>query len=197
MRHKSEEKLKEIKNFIWDYMQDHAYAPSFREIADYIGMSLGSVHAYISELQDRGVLTVDGRRKIELNLPMPRVKMIPILGSIVCGEAEDAEEYIEDYMALPASITGDGEYYLLRTHGDSMIDAGIEEGDLVLIRKQTTAREGQIVVAEYDNKTTLKRIHYDDAHRRIHLQPENEKLKDIVVRSCRVQGVATKLIKDL
>lgn len=197
MRHKSEEKFNRIIEFIKDYMYEHPYSPSYKEIAAGTGMSVGSVHAYVAELQERGVLTLSGRCRIELDTPMERVLPTPILGHIVCGDGEIEEEHIEGYLALPESMVGNGSYYLLRTYGDSMIEAGIEDGDLVLIRQQETARDGQIVVAEYDNQTTLKRIFFDDEHRRIHLHPENSEMDDIIVRSCRIQGVATKLIKDL
>lgn len=197
MRYRSEDKFKEIMDYIYSYLENHSTTPSFREIAKELRISLSSLHGYITELQERGILRKSESGRIELEKPIIRTKDIPIMGTVVCGEGEEVDEYIEGYMALPVNMVSDGDYFLLRTHGNSMIDAGIEEGDLVLIRQQQTAKAGQIVVAEYDCQTTLKRIFFDDENKLIHLHPENSEMDDIVVRECNIQGIATKLIRDL
>ena len=111
------------------------------------------------------------------------------------GVPKFAEENIEEYVCLPESLFGRGEFFLLRARGDSMIGAGIEDGDLVLIRQQNTAEYNQIVVALVDDEATLKRFRPNEDH--ICLHPENNRYEDIIVDSCLIQGVAVKVIKDL
>ena len=122
---------------------------------------------------------------------------VPVLGSVSCGLPKFAEENIEEYVRLPSSLFGDGEFYFLRAKGDSMIGAGIDDGDLVLIRRQDTARPGQIAVALTDDEATLKRFYPEPQNRRIRLHPENPELEDIYVENCAVQGIAVKVIKNL
>ena len=100
-------------------------------------------------------------------------------------------------MPLPVALFGQGDFFILRTSGNSMIEAGIEPGDLVVVRKQNTAEEGDIVVALVDNETTLKRFYRDKKHRCIRLHPENSRMKDIHVQDCTIQGVAQNVIKAL
>ena len=114
------------------------------------------------------------------------------------GEKKDAIlRFIERYFRLPASLIGSGEFYFLRAFGDSMIEAGISEGDLVLVRRQETARPGQIVVALVGDETTLKRFYPEPEKRRIRLHPENRELEDLYVENCSIQGIAVKVLKDL
>ena len=122
---------------------------------------------------------------------------VPILGAVSCGVPKFAEENIDEYVRLPVSIFGKGDYFLLRADGDSMIDAGIETGDLVLIRQQDTAEPGQIVVALMEDEATLKRYFPEPKKHRIRLHPENPRMEDIYVESCVIQGVAVKVIKDV
>ena len=121
----------------------------------------------------------------------------PVLGSIACGLPEYAEENFEEYVALPTALFGSGESFLLRANGNSMIEAGIEPGDLVVVRKQATAEEGDIVVALVENETTLKRYYKDHQRRCVRLHPENSRMKDIYVQECSIQGVAQHVIKAL
>ena len=117
---------------------------------------------------------------------------------VACGIPEDAEESVEDYVPLPTSIFGEGELYILRASGESMIDAGINDGDLVVIKKTKEARNGDIVVALVENSnTTLKRLFIDEEHHYVVLHPENKSMKDIIVPTCQIQGVAVNVIKSL
>ena len=110
----------------------------------------------------------------------------------------DVEEYVEDYVPLPVSIFGRGELYILRASGDSMIDAGISDGDLVVVRKTTEAHDGDIVVAlTEETGTTLKRLRHDMDSGRVILHPENPSMQDMLFDSIAVQGVAVKVIKNL
>jgi repressor LexA len=122
---------------------------------------------------------------------------VPILGEVACGLPRFAEENIEDYVQLPASLFGSGDFYMLRANGYSMIDVGISSGDFVLIRRQNTAEPGEIVVALVEEEATLKRYYPEPEHRRVRLHPENDALDDIYVDDCMIQGVAVKVLKDL
>ena len=122
---------------------------------------------------------------------------VHLLGSIACGPFNFGEENILETYQFPTSFTGKGEFFLLRTFGESMIDAGIGPGDLVLIRQQNTANAGDIVVVSVGDETTLKRYYPEPAKGRIRLHPENENMEDIYVKACIIQGVAVNVIKDL
>ena len=125
----------------------------------------------------------------------------PLVGSVLCGDPTAEEEYIEEYVSLPESIFGSGEFFLLRARGDSMTDAGIEEDDLVLIEKTPVAKEGDIVVAlDEDNRNTLKRFGGYDKRGNAILEYMNESIypgKTILVNGLTVQGVARHVIKSL
>ena len=121
----------------------------------------------------------------------------PLIGSVSCGEPILEEENIQYYLPLPTQLFGDGELYLLRANGDSMIEAGIDDGDLVVVRRQEKAEEGKIVVALVGNENTLKRIYYDRNTGETILHPENRTMQDIRVKECMIQGVAIHVIKAL
>ena len=122
---------------------------------------------------------------------------IPILGAVPCGPLTEVEESIEGYLRLPESFVGKGKFYLLRASGNSMIGAGINDGDLVLIRIQNNANVGEIVVALVNNEVTLKRLAYNAESASYYLHPENKRMKDIYPENIEVQGIAVKVIKDL
>ena len=120
-----------------------------------------------------------------------------LLGSIPCGALTLEEEAVEDYVNLPINIFGGGDLYILRAYGDSMTGAGIDAGDLVVVRKQSWAQDGDLVVAYVEGDgNTLKRYFNDEKNRRIVLHPENEKYQDIIVKDCEIQGVVRKSIKN-
>lgn len=199
MRCKSEETMEQIKNAVEEFYFSHYRSPSIGEIAAEVGRSKSTVHSYLWEMNKLGLLFYDGRtaetavtRKADAE-----VVLTPVLGSIACGEPEYAEENFESYVALPASLLGGGEFFLLRASGYSMVEAGIEPGDLVVVKKQNTADEGDIVVALVDNETTLKRFYRDEKRKCVRLHPENSRMKDIFVRDCYIQGVAQQMIKRL
>ena len=122
---------------------------------------------------------------------------MPVLGSVACGVPKLAIENIEEYIRLPVALFGNGNFYILRANGDSMIDAGINDGDLVVIRAQDYASPGQIVVALMEDEATLKRFYPEPEKHRIRLHPENEEMEDIYVEGCIIQGIAVKVLKDL
>ena len=122
---------------------------------------------------------------------------VMLLGEIACGPFNFGEENILETYRFPKAFTGEGEFFLLRTFGESMIDAGIEPGDLVMVRQQNTARPGDIVVVSVGDETTLKRYYPEPEKQCIRLHPENESMEDMYVTECVIQGVAVKVIKDI
>ena len=203
MRRKNPEHFRTIEEFINSYIQTNDRSPSQREIAAGTGMSNANVSRYLSYMKQEGMIDYDGTRNIvtrKQEKANADTVMLPVLGAIACGMPIFAEENVEQYVRLPSSWLGRGEHFLLRTEGDSMIGIGISDGDLVIVRKQDHAEEGQVIVALIDNESaTLKRYYRDDEKRMIRLHPENESMDDIYVEETklRIQGVAIKLLKDI
>jgi len=197
MQYKKPEYCAMIEDYINSFRNRQGSTPSVRQIASGVGLAVGTVSKYLSYMRENGVLDYDGHRNITTRKSKGLMNMlyVPLLGSVSCGIPKFAEENIDEYVCLPESLFGRGEFFLLRARGDSMIGAGIEDGDLVLIRQQSTADYNQIVVALVDDEATLKRFRPKENH--ICLHPENKRYEDIIVDSCLIQGVAVKVIKDL
>lgn len=123
--------------------------------------------------------------------------LIPVYGEIPCGEPNFMDDALKGYLEIPAAMLGDGEYFVLRAKGDSMIGAGIYAGDLVIVKRQSFAEESQIVVAYVDGETTLKRFYKNKEQRLVELRPENENYKTIYATDCTILGIAVKIVKDL
>ena len=200
MRTKNSEYFIEIEEFIKNYYEKNGISPSMREISQKIGISCATVQRYLSTMREEGKINYSGHRSIVSNglvHDIGGILKVPVLGRVSCGMPKYAEENIEEYINLPTSIFGNGNFYILYASGDSMIEAGINDGDMVLIRVQNTAEVGDIVVALIDDEVTLKRYYPDRVHKQIRLHPENRTMTDIIVPDCIIQGVAVKLIKDL
>lgn len=204
MRSKSTALKEKIYDFVNDWKREYSRSPSLKNIADEMGVSRTTIYRYLLEMNEDGHgLTYDGEtiETRELNAENSYLSPAKIVGSIPCGEATSEEEYVEGYLNLPASIFGRGEFYVLRARGDSMVDAGIDEGDLVVIRKQQTATEGDIVVAlDEENRNTLKRLDGFDDEGNVLLEYMNQEVypdKRITVKELIVQGVAEHVIKKL
>ena len=200
MRTKDEQLFAVIMNFIDSYTEENGYSPTVREISDATEISRSTVQRYLQELIAGGRITSGGRRSYVTDterLFRRDFIRVPILGAVSCGLPIYAEENIEDYVQLPASLFGSGDFYMLRANGYSMIDVGISSGDFVLIRRQTTAEPGEIVVALVEDEATLKRYYPEPERRRIRLHPENKVMDDIYVPDCEIQGIAVKVLKDL
>lgn len=202
MQHKKPETMERIKDFALNYYRENNHMPGIRAIAEGISISRGAVQKYLVEMGNRGMIVYDGGIvSIPSTSTIADVKETynaGIIGSIACGIPADATEYVEDYVPLPISIFGSGELYILRADGDSMIEAGIDDGDLVVVRRAEEANDGDIVVALVDaTTTTLKRIFHDDKNQQVILHPENHTMADIIVPSCQIQGVAVNVIKRL
>ena len=197
MRTKKQSTFLDIESFIVEYTDQYGHSPSIDEISKGIGVPKTTTHSYLSEMRKNGAITYSGCRNITLTKEKTQTVKVPVLGRIACGIPKFAEENIEEYVKLPVSLFGSGEYFILRAYGDSMIEAGIADGDLVLIRQQNTADSGQIVVALMEDEATLKRFYPEPKKHRIRLHPENSKMEDIFVEDCVIQGVAVKMLKDL
>ncbi len=186
----------EIFDFIKRYSSRHGYPPTVRDIGKAVGLASSStVHAHLANLEKVGLLRRDPSkpRAIEmLDKAVEGVKSVvrpnglPLVGQVAAGQPVLAEENIEEYVEVPGLAGGaDGEY-LLRVRGDSMKDAGILEGDHVAVRPQSTAKDGQIVVALVGEEATIKRFFKEADH--VRLQPENPTMEPIRSREVRVLG---------
>ena len=196
MRVLSEETKTAVLEYNIEYQKQHGISPSFRNIMHALNLgSLATVQRYVIQLEAEGKLS---RTNIGNIAPLPKLwggetVTVPLIGQIACGEPCLEVENIEESFSLPCSIFGNGEMYMLRAFGSSMIDAGIEKGDLLVIKRQEEASDGDIVVALVNGENTLKRFYREKG--RVRLHPENKTMKDIVVKSCEIQGVLISCIK--
>jgi repressor LexA len=201
----------EIWKFLTEYVDEHGYPPTVREIGEAVGLaSPSTVHAHLANLERAGLIKRDPTKPRALELrrdprsePAPRqadVHRLPLVGEIAAGGPLLAEENVEDYLAVPEPLARGGEEFLLRVKGDSMIDAGILEGDLVVVRRQQTAQNGEIVVAlagqdEGADEATVKRFFREDG--RVRLQPENDALEPIYADHVQILGRVTGVFRTL
>ena len=176
------------------------YPPSVREICDATGLkSTSTVHGHLIRLEKKGLLYRDSMKPRAISVPsdhqMYRTEMInvPIVGRVSAGSPILATENIEDYIALPQSMLGEGEHYVLGVRGESMIEAGIMDGDYVVVRKQPTAYNGDIVVAMVEDDATVKRFYRENGHFR--LQPENSTMEPIIVPEVTFLGKVVSLYR--
>lgn len=194
MAGKISKKQQEILDFIKEEILRKGYPPSVREICDAVGLkSTSTVHSHLSTLEKNGYIRRDPTkpRAIEIyddNFQMLRQEMVsvPIVGRVAAGVPILAQQNIEDYFPLPADVLPAGESYILRVHGDSMVNAGILDGDMIFVRSCSTAKNGDIVVAMIDDSATVKRFFKEKGH--IRLQPENDAMDPIIVDNCTILG---------
>lgn len=199
MQHKKPEYFEMLERFIDEYKDANGGAtPSLKEIARNIGLAESTVSKYLKVMREKGIVECEGRKNIITKQSRRDAEgfcRVPVLGAVACGIPKLAEENIEEYIKLPVALFGRGNFFVLRARGESMINAGIDDGDLVVVRQQNTADYNQIVVALVDDEATLKRFRPADDH--IVLHAENPTFDDIIVDHCIIQGVAVKVIKDL
>lgn len=199
MREKNQATAARIRAFIDRYFMEEGRSPSIRTIADGTGIPRPTVQRYLVAMGEEGSISYTGGKittPVTEKLEDEQVT-VALLGEVACGLPNYAEEHVESYLRLPRSLLGNGSYYLLRARGESMVDAGILPGDLVLIREQVTAQPGQIAVVLVGEETTLKRYYPEPERHRIRLHPENRDMKDIFVSDALIQGVAVKVIREL
>ena len=196
MRTLNNETLYKIEKYIKEYQIEKGKSPSYRNIMHFMNMSsLNLVQRYVFFFFLDGKIqrTRLGNIQIPSQLNKGETTIAPLLGAIACGEPSFAVEHIEDTFELPRSLFGFGKLFVLHAKGDSMIDAGISNGDLIVLRRQDYAEDGDIVVALTNGNNTLKRLFHKDG--KIVLHPENKTMKDIIVNNCEIQGVLVGCIK--
>ncbi len=182
----------EILAFIERHSADRGYPPTVRDIGRALGLtSPSTVHAHLAKLQGIGALRRDPTKPRALELLGARTGPtvppgLPLVGRVAAGRPVLAEENIEDYVEVPSLAGGDQGSFVLKVSGDSMKDAGILEGDHVVVRPQDTAEDGQIVVALVEDEATVKRFFRERDH--VRLQPENAAMEPIRTRDARVLG---------
>ena len=182
----------EIFEFIKVQIDKTGYPPTVREIGSALGLhSPSTVHAHLAKLESSGVLRRDPSKPRAIEILVDRAKRVmrpsvPLVGQVAAGTPILAEENIEDQFEIPAVIGADSGDYALRIRGDSMRDAGILEGDYVVVRRQDTATDGEIVVALVGEEATVKRFFREEDH--VRLQPENDDYEPIRSREVRVLG---------
>ncbi len=185
----------EIFDFIKRYSSSHGYPPTVRDIGKAIGLTSSStVHAHLANLEKLGLLRRDPTRPRAIEILVDKAKKVvgdgggglPVVGSVAAGQPVLAEENIEDYVEIPPIAGGDAGEFLLRVRGDSMKDAGILEGDHVVVQRQETAADNEIVVAQIGDEATVKRFFREEDH--VRLQPENSAYEPIISREVEILG---------
>lgn len=199
-----ESKQLEILRYIYDTVEDRGFPPTVREICSAVNLSSTStVHGHLSRLERKGYIVKDATkpRAIEvtqegLNALDIKPKDIPVVGVVTAGQPILAVEDIEDYFPLPPDLSNDaGELFMLKVHGTSMINAGILNGDNVIVRKQSSANNGEIVVAmTAENEATVKRFYKEKDHYR--LQPENDTMAPILLNEVHILGKVVGLYRN-
>jgi len=200
----------EIWDFLVGYVDRHGYPPTVREIGSAVGLaSPSTVHAHLANLERAGLLRRDPTKPRALELfgrsapaaaPAADVHQLPLLGEIAAGGPLLADQNIEDYLAVPEPLARGGEEFILRVKGDSMVDAGILDGDYVVVHRQQDARNGDIVAAlagddETADEATVKTFFREDG--RIRLQPENVALEPIYARHVTILGKVVGVFRSL
>ena len=192
-----------ILAYIQEEIQMRGYAPSVREIGEAVGLkSTSTVHGHLMRLEKKGLLHRDAMKPRAMGLARSAaaeventVCQLPVVGRVAAGQPILAEESVEDYMALPVEFIGEGEHFVLRVRGDSMIQAGIFNDDFIVVRKQPHANNGEIIVALVEDEATVKRFFKENGHFR--LQPENDAMEPIIVPSVTILGKVTSLLRKM
>lgn len=189
-----------IIEFIRSNLKAKGYPPSVREIGSAVGLkSSSTVHSYLKRLEEKGCLRRDPTKPRAMELvgetgrQGSEVKMVPLLGRVAAGQPILASENLEFDVPLPVSFFGDGEFFMLKVRGESMIEAGINEGDLVVVRQQPTANNGDIVVALMEDESTVKRFYRENSH--VRLQPENRSMEPIIATDVSILGKVVGLLR--
>jgi repressor LexA len=197
------ERQRRILEVIREFTAERGYPPSVREIGERVGLSSSStIHAHLKTLERHGLISRDPTKpralRSEVNPagpPAPDSVVMPVIGKVAAGVPITAQENVEGEFVLPASFSRGSENFMLRVQGDSMIDAAILDGDLIVVRPQKTASNGEIVVAMVDGEATVKRFYREDG--RIRLQPENPAMEPIYSSDVTVVGRVEAVVRKL
>ncbi|MCI6868611.1 MAG: transcriptional repressor LexA [Lachnospiraceae bacterium] len=187
-------KQEEILNYIKNEILERGFPPAVREICQAVGLkSTSSVHSHLESLEKNGYIRRDPTkpRAIEIlddSFQMVRREMVnvPVVGTVAAGQPILAEQNIDSYYPIPAEFMPNEQTFILKVKGDSMVNAGILNGDSVVVKQQSTAHNGEIVVALVDDSATVKTFYKEDGHYR--LQPENDTMDPIIVDECQILG---------
>lgn len=197
----NKDKQTEIYEFLKVYTENRGFPPSVREICEAVGLkSTSTVHGHLKRLEKKGLIKRDPTKPraleiLELNKPKKEMINIPIVGKVTAGMPILATENIEDSFPIPLEyIKHNRELFMLKVSGESMIKAGINNGDLAIIEKQDNAENGDIIVALIDNEATIKRFFKEKDH--IRLQPENDTMDPIIVPDCSIIGKLVGLFRQ-
>ena len=174
-------KQRRILEFIRDSLHNEYRCPTVREICAYVGLSSTStVQSHLNTLEKFGYIA--------------GLKQVPLIGTVQAGTPITAVENLEATLTLPVQLTGDSDCFMLRVQGESMMNIGMYEGDMLIVRHQNTANNGDIVVARIDDEATVKRFYKENGH--IRLQPENDNFDPIIVDDCHIEGLVIGLVRD-
>ena len=187
-------KQEEILNYIKDEILERGFPPAVREICQAVGLkSTSSVHSHLESLEKNGYIRRDPTkpRAIEIldesfNMLRREMVNVPVVGTVAAGQPILAEQNIDNYFPIPSEYMPNEQSFILKVKGESMINAGILDGDSVLVMQQTTARNGDIVVALIEDSATVKTYYKENGHYR--LQPENDTMDPITVHDCKILG---------
>lgn len=193
-----------ILSYIQSAIETQGYAPSVREIGEAVGLSSTStVHGHLRRLEKKGLLHRDAMKPRAMGLSKElassgqndQIQSLPVIGCVAAGQPILAVQNIEDELALPSAFLSEGSHFILRVRGESMIQAGILNGDYIVVRQQPDANNGDIVVAMVDDEATVKRFYKENGHFR--LQPENDSMQPIIVSDVTILGKVISLLRKM
>ena len=200
------DRQKDVLNFIKSYIVSHGYPPTVREIGKALDISSpATIHVHLKNLEKKGIIRKEGTKNRAIELLVENeyatkedeVRKVPLLGKVTAGSPIEAIEMPDEFFSLPTYlIPKDSEVFVLKVSGVSMINAGILDGDIVIVKRTNTARNGEIIVAMTDeNEVTLKTYYKENDH--IRLQPENDNLDPIILKNVTILGKAIGLYRKI
>ena len=196
------DRQKEVLTYISTYTEENSYPPTVRDISEHFGISLRAVQDHILALQKKGYLSQSQKKARSLRVlsdcrdkePQTYISKVPLLGTVAAGKPLLSEENLDGYVNLTEPFVRPGKsYFALRVRGQSMINAGILDGDLAVVEQASTAIDGQIIVAVIDDAITLKRYYKESG--RIRLQPENPDFQAIYCTDVRIVGILSNIVR--
>lgn len=195
---------RQILDFVKDKIKNSGYPPSVREIGQAVGLkSSSTVHAYLLQLEEKGLLRRDPAKPraiipTELNHDLPDnhdTLALPVVGSVAAGTPILAVQNIDSYLSVPVDFIGKGNHFILKVQGDSMIDAGIMDGDYLIVKEQSDASNGEIVVALLEDEATVKRLYKRNGY--VELRPENSSMSPIIADNVAIAGKVAGLLRRM
>ena len=195
MRPRLDSRKAVIAEFIKEYFLEHDRLPSEKNIVQGTGVPAGSVHRYLVEMREAGEISYDGSRRSVKTEELQHVsakRVMQVLGYVACGPGQEEEERFIEYIHMPECMVGSGEFFALIAKGESMIGAGVYPGDYVIVRRQQTAKAGDLIIALSDGKNNLKKLGFDPKNKKYILHSCNPDVKtypDIIVDELQIQGI--------